>query len=162
MYANLSELSSRRAGAAAGTLTRAAILAAAAWLQGASELYRATGGVHSAALMREGPDALVSRDDIGRHNAVDKVIGWGLRNGAAIGEGMLVTSGRVSSEILHKAVRGGIPAVVARGAPTHQTVLRARESGIIMVGFARGAHFTVYAHADRVEALPVEGPGPCS
>jgi len=63
---------------------------------------------------------------------------------------IMITSGRVSSEILHKAARAGIPIIVARGAPTHQAVLRARESDFTVIGFARGASFTVYSHEERV------------
>ncbi|NQT92289.1 MAG: formate dehydrogenase accessory sulfurtransferase FdhD [Lentisphaerae bacterium] len=90
-------------------------------------------------------------DDIGRHNAVDKVIGWALKNERDLSQLWLITSGRVSSEILHKAARAGMAAIVARGAPTHQAVLRAKEAGITVIGFARGSGFTVYSGEERVK-----------
>lgn len=150
MYANVVELSSRRPPLAETSLTCEDVWAAARWLQTSSELYRSTGGVHTAALSDGGDKPLVSMDDIGRHNAVDKVIGWALKNGQPLSLLVLITSGRVSSEILHKAARAGIATIVARGAPTHQAVLRARESGITVIGFARGSSFTVYSHAERI------------
>jgi len=150
MYANVVELSSRRPPLAEISLERAQVRAAAKWLQTSSELYRSTGGVHTAALSDGADEPVVSMDDIGRHNAVDKVIGWALRNGQELLRMVLITSGRVSSEILHKAARAGMAIIVARGAPTHQAVLRAKESGITIIGFARGSGFTVYSHEHRV------------
>ena len=89
-------------------------------------------------------------DDIGRHNAVDKIIGRSLMNAVDFSRTMLISTGRISSEILHKVKRTGIPIVLSRGAPTHQTVLMAREMGVTVIGFARGENFTVYANSDRV------------
>ncbi len=150
MYASVVELSSRRPPLAETSLTREQVWGAARWLQTSSDLYKSTGGVHTAALSDGGGEPIVSMDDIGRHNAVDKVIGWALKNGQTLSSLVLITSGRVSSEILHKAARAGIATIVARGAPTHQAVLRARESGITVIGFARGSSFTVYSHEERI------------
>lgn len=150
MYANVVELSSRRPPLGAISLDHAQVRSAAKWLQTSSKLYRSTGGVHTAALSGGGGEPVVSMDDIGRHNAVDKVIGWALRSGQELARMVLITSGRVSSEILHKAARAGMAMIVARGAPTHQAVLRAKESGITVVGFARGNGFTVYSGFERV------------
>lgn len=86
-----------------------------------------------------------------RHCAVDKVIGRRLLAGGGFDGTVLVCSGRISSDVLHKARRAGIAIVVARGGPTHQAVLRAREQGITLIGFARGADFTVYSRADRID-----------
>ena len=150
MYSNVVELSSRRPVASALRLDLAQVAAAAAWLQKGSALYRDTGGVHSVALVDPGSGAVVTMDDVGRHNAVDKVVGWGLLSGADFGDLVLVTTGRVSSEIVHKAVRAGIGVVISRGAPTHQALLRAAESGVTVVGFARGRGCTIYSHPERI------------
>jgi len=119
-------------------------------LEAGSDLHRRTGGVHSAALAEPTGGLIRIIDDIGRHNAVDKVIGDALRRDIGLRGTILVCSGRVSSEILHKTKRGDIPVVVSRCAPTHQSVLRARAMGITLVGFARGRNFTVYSHPERV------------
>lgn len=122
----------------------------AAWLQRCSKLYRDTHGVHTAALSIDGAEPAVTMDDIGRHNAVDKVIGRALLDSVDLERAVLVSSGRVSSEILHKARAARIAVVIARGAPTHQTVLRARQAGVTVVGLARGGACTVYAHEERI------------
>lgn len=150
MYGSLVELSSRRPPPSDLCVTVSDVAACAAWLQQASALYRSTGGVHTAALCEPGVEPQVTMDDIGRHNAVDKVIGWALQHACEFARRILITSGRVSSEILHKAARAGIPIIIARGAPTHQAVLRAAEAGIAIIGFARGRNFTVYAGASRI------------
>ena len=152
MYGSLIELASRRLPPSGLCVTISQVTACVAWLHQASELYRSTGGVHTAALCEPGVDPEVAMDDIGRHNAVDKVIGWALQNACKLAGRILITSGRVSSEILHKAARAGIPVIVARGAPTHQAVLRAAEAGVMIVGFARGTGFTVYSHEERLRA----------
>jgi FdhD protein len=114
-----------------------------------SELHRQTGGVHAAALAdREG--ILVFREDIGRHNAVDKVIGAYLLQGSDLSEKLLLSSGRLSSEILHKAAACGLPVVVSRSAPTDRCVALARERSITLIGFARGRRMNIYAGEQRV------------
>jgi FdhD protein len=149
-YAHVSELSVRRPLETDLTVTADQVNEIAGWLQGTSPTYRKTRGLHTAGLSVAGDVPGSSIDDIGRHNAVDKVVGRGLMDDVSFPRTVLVTSGRVSSEILHKARMAGIPIIVARGAPTHQTVLRAREMGIAVVGFARGGSFTVYSREDRV------------
>lgn len=120
------------------------------WLQAGSELHRLTRGVHSAALAPGGvpPDSAI--DDVGRHNAVDKVIGRALLHGTDLGSCVLAGSGRVSSEILFKARRAGIPVVASFGAPTHQAVLLARELGVTLAGLARGRRLTAFSHPERI------------
>jgi FdhD protein len=120
--------------------------------QGRSETYRATGGVHSAALA-EGGSLKVFREDIGRHNAVDKVIGHCLLNRLPTASSLLLTTGRASSEIVIKAARLGVPILVSRSAPTSLAVNYARELGITLVGFARGRRLTVYAHHERIKEV---------
>lgn len=122
----------------------------AVWLQSCSPLSRETGGLHTAALSELGELPEIVSDDIGRHNAVDKVIGKALLAGRDLSRMVLVCSGRVSSEIFQKAKRAGIEVIIARGAPTHQTILRALDMNMTIVGFARGKNFTVYSHPERV------------
>ncbi|UCF99354.1 MAG: formate dehydrogenase accessory sulfurtransferase FdhD [Spirochaetaceae bacterium] len=119
-----------------------------------SEHHRQTGGVHAAALADQ-KDILVFREDIGRHNAVDKVIGACLLLGNNFTDKLLLTSGRLSSEILHKAVRCSLPIVVSRSAPTDRSVALARERNITLIGFARGQRMNVYSGAERVVVEPL-------
>jgi FdhD protein len=151
MYGSLSEAAARLPLTTELVIGRSQVVAAAQWLQHSSTLYKSAGGIHTAALSPSGelPDEPV--DDIGRHNAVDKVIGMGLIRETDFSNAVLLGSGRISSEILHKARRCGIPIIVARGTPTHQTVLRARDMGVTIVGRARGAGFTVYSHGERID-----------
>ena len=121
------------------------------YLQTCSGLYRATGGVHTAALSTKGSPTYIIADDIGRHNAVDKVIGKGLIDSTDFSNALIASTGRISSEILHKAKKSGIPIIVSRGAPTHQTILMAREMNMTIVGFARGGSFTIYTAQERVK-----------
>jgi FdhD protein len=150
MYASAVEVASRHPLKSELSVPAERILDLIDGLQGRSKLHKRTGGVHSAALSVAGAPPDVDLDDIGRHNAVDKVIGDALLRGLDLSRCVLVNSGRVSSDILHKAKRAGIPVVVSRGAPTHQSVLRAREMGVTLIGFARGRNFNIYSHPDRV------------
>ena len=102
-----------------------------------------TGGTHSAALS-DGKDILVFREDIGRHNAIDKVVGYALVKNVTLKNTLLITSGRISSEVLFKVRKGGIPMVVSKSAPTNQAVKLAREMDITLIGFARGSRMNVY------------------
>ncbi len=114
-----------------------------------SELYRRTGGVHSAALCRP-PEFLAVREDIGRHNAVDKVLGRCALDGVSIRDTLLITSGRISSEMVVKAARGNIPIIVSKSAPTALAVSLAKDFGVTIVGFARGARMNIYSVPQRV------------
>lgn len=118
--------------------------------QGHSELYRTTHGVHSAALC-SAKEILVFAEDIGRHNAVDKVLGRCLLEERNLSELILVSSGRISSEIVFKAAGGGIPVVVSKSAPTDLGVEAARELGITLIGFVRGGSLNVYSGSERLE-----------
>jgi len=150
MFASAVELAGRHPIESAQTVAAAHIHDLAVWLQHCSSLYRETGGIHSAALSAAGATPAGAFDDIGRHNAVDKVIGAGLLAGTDFSTVVLICSGRTSSEILHKVRRAAIPIAIARGAPTNQTVLKARDMGITVVGFARGGGFTVFSHPERI------------
>jgi len=119
----------------------------------ASEVHRKTGGVHMAALA-DASGLLLLREDIGRHNAVDKVIGAHLGAGGLFADKVLLASGRLSSELLGKALRCGVPVLASRSAPTDRSVALARRAGLTLVGFARGRRFNVYSAPER---LSVEG-----
>lgn len=109
-------------------------------------LFKKTGGVHAAALFDRQGRLLVVREDVGRHNAVDKVVGHAFLDGRIpLTDCALAVSGRVSFEIAQKALAAGISAVVAVSAPTTLAVSLAREAGLILAGFARGGAMTLYA-----------------
>lgn len=118
-------------------------------LQRKSELFASTGAVHSAALSRgDGLDFI--GEDIGRHNAVDKVIGKALMARVETAGCVLISSGRISSEILIKTARAGIPVLVSRAAPTNLAIRFAERLGITLVGFARGDRMNVYTYPGRI------------
>ncbi|HVF72364.1 MAG TPA: formate dehydrogenase accessory sulfurtransferase FdhD [Chthoniobacterales bacterium] len=111
-----------------------------------------TGGIHAAGLFDLEGNRLVVREDIGRHNAVDKVIGRALLDGLVpLGEHVLVVSGRSSLEIVQKALAGGVPIVAAVSAPSSLAINFARECGQTLIGFLRPPTFNVYSHIERVE-----------
>ncbi len=114
-----------------------------------SEVFSSTGGVHSAALS-DGQSVLVMREDIGRHNAIDKVIGNLFLKQVHLDDKILLTSGRISSEIVLKVFYAGIPMIISKSAPTVSAADLSEKYGITLVGFARGGNFNVYAHPGRV------------
>lgn len=118
-------------------------------LEEKSSTFRKTGGVHSAAL-GDSQGMLARYEDIGRHNAVDRVLGYALLNKIDPADKCLLLSGRISSEILIKAAHYGIPVVVSRSAPTFLAVELADEFNLALVGFARGDRLTVYSHPEKV------------
>jgi FdhD protein len=115
-----------------------------------SRLYQETGGVHNAALCKGGGVIFFS-EDIGRHNALDKVIGLALLAGIPREDTLVVTSGRISSAVVAKMVRAKVPVLVSRSAPTSEAVRLAEAFGITLIGFARGARFNVYSNSRRIE-----------
>ncbi|MCK8817253.1 formate dehydrogenase accessory sulfurtransferase FdhD [Natroniella sulfidigena] len=115
-----------------------------------SELFKQTGGVHSCCLAKQ-EEILIFHEDVGRHNAVDKVIGEAFMKGNDLQDKILLTSGRISSEMLLKAAKQEIPIVASRSAPTNLTVKIAEELNLTVIGFARGRRLNVYTHSDRID-----------
>ena len=115
-----------------------------------SSLYQKSGGAHSATLYHQNK-FLFSREDIGRHNAVDKIIGECLIKGISSDDKILMTSGRVSSEILLKAARWKFPILISRTAPTSAAVKLADELGVTLIGFARGKRMNIYTNSWRIK-----------
>ena len=118
--------------------------------QHSSQVFRATGGVHSAALC-DTESILIFNDDIGRHNAIDKIFGKCVLEDIRTDDRIVATSGRVSSEILLKVVKRNIPIIISVSAPTDVAVKLADSLGITLVGFVRGSRMNVYTHDWRVK-----------
>lgn len=114
-----------------------------------SDGYKSTGGVHSAALADKSK-ILVFTEDIGRHNAVDKVIGYALLENIPLYGKIMLASGRLSSEIVSKCARSGIPVILSRAAPTSLAVKMACATGLTLIGFVRGDRMNIYTGDQRV------------
>lgn len=118
------------------------------------QVFDRTGGLHAAGLFTAEGEQLVVREDVGRHNAVDKVVGWALLQGLIPARGcILVVSGRTSFELAQKAVMAGIPVLGAVSAPSSLAIDLAAECGLTLAGFIRNGSLNVYAHAERI-AVP--------
>jgi FdhD protein len=124
-------------------------------LRAAQTVFSHTGGLHAAALFDADGELMVVREDIGRHNAVDKVIGWAMQRGLLpLTKVVLLVSGRDGFEIVQKALAAGVPVLVSVSAPSSLAVQLARELGLTLVGFLRGERFVVYAGAERLGLQP--------
>ncbi|KRF22706.1 formate dehydrogenase accessory sulfurtransferase FdhD [Phycicoccus sp. Soil802] len=120
-------------------------------MRASQKVFDRTGGLHAAGIFTADGEPLVVREDVGRHNAVDKVVGWAAREGRLPLSGhVLVVSGRASFELVQKAVMAGLPALVAVSAPSSLAAELAEHSGLTLVGFARPPRLTVYAGAHRL------------
>lgn len=136
------------------TISARQVLAMPARMRAAQAVFAATGGLHAAAIFAFGagaPELLALREDVGRHNAVDKAVGWALRAGLApLVEHALMVSGRLSFEIVQKAAAAGMPILCAVSAPSSLAVELADEVGVTLVGFVRDGGFNVYARPERI------------
>ena len=122
-------------------------------LREAQRVFASTGGLHAAGVFGPDGDLLVVREDVGRHNAVDKVVGWALRHDRLPMRGcVLLVSGRASFELVQKAVLAGFPVLAAVSAPSSLAADLAAEAGLTLVGFLRGGSMNVYTRPDRVQA----------
>ncbi|HEY2747049.1 MAG TPA: formate dehydrogenase accessory sulfurtransferase FdhD [Polyangia bacterium] len=120
-------------------------------LRAAQPLFARTGGIHASGLFDADGALELAREDVGRHNALDKIIGWALERGRLpLVDRLLVVSGRVSYEIVQKAIAAGLPLIAAVGAPSTLAVELAEEFAVTLVGFVRDGGMNVYTHGDRV------------
>jgi FdhD protein len=135
------------------TVSRRVLTALPERLRAAQPLFARTGGVHASGLFTAAGELAAAREDVGRHNALDKLVGWALGEGRVpLAAYVLMVSGRLSYELVQKAVAAGVPVVAAVGAPSSAAVALAERFGVTLVGFLRAAGMNVYAHAGRVSA----------
>jgi FdhD protein len=121
-------------------------------LRDSQATFAATGGLHATGLFDRSGRLLCAREDVGRHNAMDKVVGWAFRRGRLpLAEALLCVSGRLSFELVQKAAVAGCPILVAVGAPSSLAVDLAADRGIALCGFVRGGRVNVYTEAWRIE-----------
>jgi FdhD protein len=121
-------------------------------LGSAQDIFGRTGGLHGAGLFTRDGELIVSREDIGRHNAVDKVVGWALQeNRLPLSDVVLLVSGRCGFEIAQKAIVAGIPVVGSVSAPSSLAAQLARELNLTLVGFLRGRRFVIYSGEERLQ-----------
>jgi FdhD protein len=126
------------------------ITSAARQLNERSEVFKRTGGTHAAALFRRDGQLYFSVEDVSRHVAVDKVIGKALLSNQSLGELFLMSTGRLASDMVSKAVYAGIPIVASIAAPFDSGIQLAKATGITLVGFVRGERMNVYTHPERI------------
>jgi FdhD protein len=133
------------------TVAPNAIVAMESALRTAQGAFAQTGGLHAAALFTPNAELIAAREDVGRHNAVDKLVGHALAKSMIPARGLvMLVSGRISFEIAQKAAASGTPVLAALSAPSSLAIELADECGLTLVGFIRGESFNVYTHADRI------------
>ena len=120
-------------------------------LRRAQAVFERTGGLHAAGLFTSDGALIALREDVGRHNAMDKVVGWAFGEGLLpLGDAILCVSGRLSFELVQKAAVAGAPILVGVGAPTSLAIELAADRGLTLAGFARRGYTNVYSHPERV------------
>jgi FdhD protein len=119
--------------------------------------YKETGALHSAFLFDENMDTIAYAHDVSRHNAVDKVIGMRLLSGESFDDKVIMTTGRITSSLVLKCLRVGIPMVVSRGAPLFDSIELAREYGLGVIGFLRGKRFNIYSGEEMLSVGDAPG-----
>ncbi|MDD3580420.1 MAG: formate dehydrogenase accessory sulfurtransferase FdhD [Desulfobacca sp.] len=122
------------------------------------EVFRQTGATHAIAVASVRGEIILSAEDVGRHNALDKVIGRALREGISLTDKIALLSGRVSYEMLFKAARAGIPLLASVSAPTHLAIRLAEQWGLTLAGFVRGERMNIYSHPERLTDLAPGSP----
>jgi FdhD protein len=129
-----------------------------------SELWRQTGAVHCSVLLMD-HELVVKRDDIGRHNTIDKVVGFAIMNQIDLSRCIIGCTGRQPAGMVSKVANAGVPVIVSKAAPTYNGILTANDAGITLICFARGNRFTIYTHPQRIRSLSGEaaiGPLTCA
>ena len=133
-------------------VSRTVVLALPDMLRAAQAVFEATGGLHAAALFSPTGELIAIREDVGRHNALDKLVGSQILAGVGpLNDRILMVSGRVSFEIVQKAAVAGVPIVCAVSAPSDLAIEAAERLGVTLVGFLRGDGFNVYSHDERID-----------
>jgi len=143
----------RRVAPPRGTVRAAspAILGLGAAMRAEQAIFAATGGLHAAAIFDLSGTLRALREDVGRHNAVDKLVGWALGAGLLpLSDSIMMVSGRLSFELVQKAAAAGVPIVAAVSAPSSLAVELAQETGTTVIGFLRGGSFNIYTHPERI------------
>jgi FdhD protein len=120
-------------------------------LEGSQDLFKHTGGLHACGLFTTNGDLISHKEDVGRHNALDKLIGsLLLKDQLPASDKMLMLSGRISFELVQKAVQAGIPIIAAVGAPSSLSIDLAKEYGVTLIGFLKKAGFNIYTNPERI------------
>jgi len=133
------------------------LIALMAKLSQRQEIFQQTGATHAIAVASAGGEIVLSAEDVGRHNALDKVIGRAVMEKIPLTDKIALLSGRVSYEMLFKAARAGIPILASISAPTHLAIRLAEQLGITLAGFVRGQRMNIYSHPERLTDLPPDG-----
>src|SRR6185436_11933576 len=141
-------------------VSRTVLLALPDLLRAAQRAFDETGGLHAAGLFTPGGELLALREDVGRHNALDKLVGSQvLAKAMPLHDRVLMVSGRVSLEIVQKAAVAGVPVIAAVSAPSDLAIEAADRLGVTLIGFLRGDGFNVYAHDERIDLRDLSGLG---